>query len=93
MRQQGGGGPKLKKMLRRMAVLTAGCLWLAVNAAAQGGPMVMPSRETTLKEALEELRRQTGYMPVINYDNIEPSRKVTLSSENLDADELIGSIL
>ncbi len=76
-----------------MAMLMMCSLSLAGNATAQSGQVTMPSRETTLKQALNEIQRQTGYMSVVNFDNVSPSRAVTLSSESLSADELMRQVL
>lgn len=78
---------------KRMALLCICCLIFAGNIAAQSRSVMMPSRETTLKQALSELQRQTGLAAVINYGDIAPDRKVTLTSENLSAEDLLHQVL
>ncbi len=88
-----GGGPN--KVIRRIAVLGI-CMIVAVGgirAQAQGRSVTMPSKTTTVKEALAELQRQTALQPVVNYNYISPERQVVLSSETLGTEEFVRQVL
>ncbi len=74
-----GGGPKLR---RRLALLCVCCSGVAGGVGAQSGSVTLSSRETTLKQALVELQSQTGYTPVINYDNAGILETAAPFSEN-----------
>jgi hypothetical protein len=65
---------------------------LVGGVAAQKGSVTIPSHPTTLKEALTQLARQTGYSPVVNYDNIDGDRRVDLASDVTDVAELLRQI-
>ncbi len=87
-----GGGPKSKKRMWRIAVICIGCISLMESATAQNGSTAFP-REITLKQALEEIQRRTGYIVIVNYDNIPVSRRVSMPSENLGTEELVRQVL
>jgi hypothetical protein len=53
----------------------------------------MPSRQTTLKEALRQLARQTDYSPVINYENTPGVKVVNLTTDTMSAAELLRQVL
>jgi outer membrane protein OmpA-like peptidoglycan-associated protein len=53
----------------------------------------IPPREITLKQALEEIQGRTGYIVIVNYDNIPASKMVSMPTENLNAEELAEQVL
>ncbi len=85
-----GGGPKLTG---RIAVLCICAMIASQGLRAQGGSITMPSRETTVREALTVLQQQTALRLVINYKYIAPDKEVKLSSETLDTEEFIRQVL
>jgi hypothetical protein len=86
--------PGLKSVMRRAAVTTICCLGFAGIATSQStGTVAMPSQNATLKAALEQIRRQTGYMIVVNFDNVDATRAVDLPAERLSVNELLNRVL
>ncbi len=87
-----GGGPNRKKKVWRIAVICIGCICLMEGVVAQNGATAF-SREITLKQALEEIQKRTGYIVIVNYDNIPASRRVSMPSVSLGTEELVRHVL
>jgi outer membrane protein OmpA-like peptidoglycan-associated protein len=85
--------PGLERVMKRTAILCLCCFGLAGGAAAQSGTVKLPSLQTTLKEALRQLGRQTNYSTVINYDNLHGAMEVSVTAQVLEATELLRQIL
>ena len=72
--------------------LALSCLCLAMlprAASAQSGTVTMPAREVTVRQALDEVERQTGYKIAANLEGLNPQKKVTLSSNRLSVSDLL----
>jgi hypothetical protein len=77
----------------RVAVMCVVYVSLVGGVVAQNVLDTVPPREITLKEALEEIQRRTGYIVIVNYDNIPASKMVPMPTGNLKADELARQVL
>lgn len=59
------------------------------SASAQSGTVVMPVRETTVKQALIDLQRQTNYKVVLDWEKLDPDKTVFFPAHRLQVSELL----
>jgi hypothetical protein len=69
------------------------CLAGLQSAYAQSGKVILPMREATVKQAVDELQRQTGYKVAVNWDDLDPGKKVFFPSQELEASNLLRTAL
>lgn len=85
---------RIKNGFFSILILSCICFFVAIDtASAQTGAVIMPTRETTIKTALDELQHQTGYKIFLNWDEIDPNRKVFLSANQMTAKGLLKEAL
>lgn len=76
------------RRLRALAGLVV-CLTAGLAAYGQSGKVLLPFREMTVKQALREVQRQTDYKVAVNWDDLDPARKVFFPSQELGVSELL----
>ena len=76
-------------LLLRLALSCLCLTMLPGSGAAQSGTVTMPAREVTVRQALDEMERQTGYKIAANLEGLNPQKKVTLSSNRLSVSDLL----
>ncbi len=82
-----------KRLFPRLAVFVV-CLLAGLSSTyAQSGKVILPLREMTLRQALNELQRQTNYKVAVNWDDLDPGRKVFFPSQETDASKLLQTSL
>ncbi len=65
-----------QRPLHSLALLVI-CLLTGIQSLfAQSGKVILPLREMTIKQAMDELQRQTAYKVAVNWDDLDPGRKV-----------------
>ncbi len=85
-------GYRMKNGLFPSLVLFVVCLLAGLQSTyAQSGRVILPLREMTVKQAMDELQRQTGYKVAVDWDDLDPARKVFFPSQELAAAELLRS--
>ena len=62
-------------------------------ASAQTGTVIMPTREATLKQSMDELQRQTDYTVVVNWGDLDPGQTVIFPAHRMDVTELLKTCL
>lgn len=78
---------------KSIAVFVVCALAGFASVYAQSGKVILPLREMTVKQAVGELQRQTGYKAAVNWDDIDPGRKVFFASQELETSELLRTCL
>ncbi len=74
--------------------ISAVCFAAGIQSVyAQSGKVVLPLREVTVKQAMAELQRQTDNKVAVNWDDIDPERKIFLPSQEMNVSELLRTSL
>lgn len=76
-------------LILRLAVSCLCFMAVVTTASAQSGTVIIPTRETTIKQALDEIQRQTDYSIVVNWGDLNPERRVFFPSQRLQIKELL----
>ncbi len=81
---------RMKKRLFACLAVFAVCLLTGLSCAcAQRGRIILPLREMTIRQALSELQRQTDYKVAVDWDDLDPGRKVFFPSQQTEVSELL----
>lgn len=83
----------MKRAARRAILLAGFLLAFAAGAAAQSEKVIMPSREVTLRQAVDEISKQAGYKLAVNWNSLDAGRRVMLSGNVLSVGELLDQTL
>ncbi len=75
--------------LLNLAVSTICLLSGLQTAYAQSGKVILPLREATVKQVMSYVQKQTNYKVAINWDDLNPGRKVFFPSHELEVPELL----
>lgn len=81
-----------KTFIRALALLFLFAL-TAQTAAAQEKKVILPSREMSVRSALAEVRKQTGYGIAVNWEQLDPDRKVFFAASSLTVQEVASQVL
>ncbi len=76
-------------LLPRLAVLVMCLLTGFQSLYAQSGKVILPLREMTVKQVMDELQKQTSYKVAVNWDDLDPARKVFFTSQEIAVPELL----
>lgn len=83
-------GHMVKNRLSTSLAVFAVCLLTGIPSAyAQSGKVILPLREMTVKQAMNELQRQTDYKVAVDWEDLDPGRKVFFPSHEMEASELL----
>ena len=78
-----------KRLLTSLAAFVV-CLPASLPSAyAQSGKVVLPLREMTVKQAVDELQRQSAYKVAVDWEELDSARKVFFPSQELEIPELL----
>ena len=81
---------RMNSRLSKSVIVFVVCLLGGLQSVyAQSGKVILPLREMTVKQAVGELQRQTGYKVAVDWDDLDPGRKVFFPSQKLTASELL----
>lgn len=62
-------------------------------ASAQDETVILPTREVTRRQSLEEIEQQTHYRVGINWGNLDPERKVMMPASRMPVKEILSRSL
>ena len=81
---------KNKHRLLPTLVILCFCLLVTIqSASAQSGTVIMPMREATVKQAFDNLQRQTDYTIVVDWGNLGPEKRVLFPAHEVEITELL----
>lgn len=87
--------PNTKNLRRRLKVLVAAALFsLAVPyASAQNERLILPTRDVSLEQSLDEIQRQTYYKVAFDGEKLNLAKKITVSGSQLTVRDLLAQVL
>lgn len=66
------------------------CLLVGLQTTrAQSGKVIVSLRETTVKQAMDDLQRQTDYKVAVNWEDLDPGKKVFFPIHELEIVEML----
>ncbi|MDL2230306.1 DUF3575 domain-containing protein [Alistipes sp. OttesenSCG-928-L06] len=87
---------KQKTKFRHLLGLAVCVICLATcfqSAYAQSGQVIMSLCETTIKQAIDDLQKQTVYKVEVNWEYLDPNRRIFFPSHELEVPELLRGSL
>ena len=85
---------RMNRGLSQRFALFAVCLLAGLGSVyAQSEKVILPLREMTVRQAMGELQRQTAYKVAVNWDDLDPGRKVFFPSHEMEASALLRTSL
>lgn len=86
---------KLQGYLRRSVATAAVVCLMALGHAAYGqsGKVTVPATATTLKQALDEIGRQTNYRVSVHWNYLDPGKRVSLPAGEMEIKQLLTRAL
>lgn len=83
----------LRIRLIRASLLLLCSLCLAGSLRAQDEKVILTTREVNVKQALDEIARQTDYRLSVNWENLDANQRVLLSGNLLSVKDLLVQVL
>lgn len=84
---------RIRKILTGTWAVIACVLMSVSSATAQDGQVILPTREITLRQSLEEIQRQTQYRYLADWNKLPEGKRVTASASILTVRELLNEVL
>lgn len=84
---------EIRGVKARLLLLSICLLLFVLPVQAQDARVILTTREVTIKQALDEIQRQTPYKYLVNWDYINPAKRVLVSGNVLSAKDLLRQVL